>query len=100
MTKNFTPFKSKSNFLEKGGGKTPKISQKLNQRRFGSNFQGKLKPINDQSWGQKMLHPPKPKPDFMHKKGSKTPKISPKLNQLVFCSNFQGELKPINDQSW
>ena len=33
-----------------GGWKHPQFSQKLNQLRFGSNFQSKLKPINDQSW--------------------------------------------------
>ena len=49
VTKFFTPPKPKSDFLAKkeGGRKPPKISQKLNQLSFGSNFQGKLKPIND-----------------------------------------------------
>ena len=37
-------------FWQKRGVKPPKISQKLNQLGFGSNFQGKLKPINDQNW--------------------------------------------------
>ena len=48
--KNVTPPKPKPDFLAKKGVKLPKISQKLNQLGFGSNFQGKLKPINDQSW--------------------------------------------------
>ena len=48
--KNFTLPKLKTYFLaKKGGGKTPQTNTKLNQLRFGSNFQGKLKPISDQS---------------------------------------------------
>ena len=44
----FTPFKPKK------GVKTNQIQPKLNKLEFGSNFQGKLKRINNQSWGQKI----------------------------------------------
>ena len=51
----FTPPKLKSDFLAKSGVKSTKISQKLNQLRFSTNFQIKLKPINDESWWQKFF---------------------------------------------
>ena len=50
VTKIFTPPKLKPDFWAKKGVKPPKISQKLYQLGFGSNFQVKLKPINDQNW--------------------------------------------------
>ena len=50
MTEIFNPPKPKTIFLAKKEGKPPQISPKLNQIRFGSNFQDKLKPTNDQSW--------------------------------------------------
>ena len=50
MTKNFNPPKPNPDFLAKKGGKTSKNQPKPNQLGFSSNFQGKLKPINDQSW--------------------------------------------------
>ena len=90
-----TPPKSKYDFLAKKGGgwKPPKISQKLNQFRFGSNFQGRLNPMNDQSWQQKFsnyLYQMR----FLDKKGGggKPPKIIQKVNKLGFGSNFQGKL--------
>ena len=66
---------AKKKFLTKKGGKDPKIRKKLNQLRFGSNFQGKLKPINDQNFTQ-----PMEKSNFLQKVGLKTLKISKKLN--------------------
>ena len=53
--KKFYPPKPKTDFWAKRGVKPPKINQKLNQVRFGSNFQGELKPINDQSWWKTFL---------------------------------------------
>ena len=100
--KNFYPTWIKIGFFgKKGAGrKPPKISQKLNQLSFGSNFQGKLNPMNDQSWQQKFLPHLYQNPIFGQKGGGETPKISQKLNQIGFGSNFQSKLKPINDQSW
>ena len=92
---------AKIRILAKKGGKKPKICQKLNQLGIGSNSQGKLKPINNQSWWKKIT-PPKPKSDLLAKEveggGGNKPKISQKPNQLGFSSNFQGKLKPINDK--
>ena len=77
MTNIFTLAKPKTDFLaKKRGVNSPKISQKLNQLGFGSNFQGKLKPINEQSWWQNSLPHLYQNPIFWHKKrgGVKLPK--------------------------
>ena len=92
MTKIFTPPKPKSDFLVKGGVKPPKINQKLNQLRFGSNFQGKIKPINDQSWLQKFLAHLSQNPNFGKKCGGgvETPQNQPKTQPTRIWLKFSG----------
>ena len=86
----FYPPKPKPDFLAQKGGKTPQISQKLNQLGFDSNFQRKLKPINDQSWGQKMLPLPQAKTRFFAQKGVKIPKNQPKTQPTRIWLKFSG----------
>ena len=58
VTKNYTLPKSNPNFLAKKEGYIRNLTQKLNQLRFGSTFQGKLKPINNKSLVMKIFTPP------------------------------------------
>ena len=90
--KNY-PTSAKTEFLEKQGDEAPlkKISKKLNQLRFGSNFKGKPKPINDQSWW-KNVKPSEPKSNFLLKSGGgvETPQNQPKSQPTQIWLKFSG----------
>ena len=91
--KIFYPIYTKIRFFGKKGvgGKTPKISQKLNQLGFGSNFQGKLKPTNDQSWWQKFLPHLNQNLILWQKRGwVETPQNKPKSQQTRIWLKFSG----------
>ena len=67
MTKIFTPPETKIIFLVKkggGGGNPPKSAKNATNSDLAQNFQGKLKPINGQSWRQQNLPYLSQKPIF------------------------------------
>ena len=95
--KIFTTTQPKLDFRQKKGG-APQIREKFNQLRFGSNFQGNLRPIKGCDYGENLPHPPKLKLNFKQKR--EAPQIRQKFNQLGFGSNFQGNPRPMKEWNW